>query len=177
MTKHVIDAAIDDTSTSYAYAWLERSHGYGHMNVNIRFAGPGYNRPGGCIKVTCQIGSGYEDSEQAHTIYCEKYGFDQDMGNGSLEDLENAIKVMRRIKKHLGKMYDTYGNAKSYAEYCQRILMGAGVKKLIADRDGFTRTSGMMRDKHMSNVGSQSLEALENMQSHLLAAFPKRRAA
>lgn len=173
MTKNNIDAVIDDSTKSYAYAWLEKSHGYGHMNVVIMLAGDSaYRRPEGAIKITCQIGG---DGDQSKRVYAQRFGFDQRYGHGSLEELELAVKMMRKIHKHMDKMYAEYGSAPTHADFCQRILLGAGVKQLIVEPNHWAG-GGAMRDKHMVGVGVASSYRLAAMEKELLQSFAARAA-
>jgi len=171
MTKNRIDAVIDNNTESYAYAWLERSHGYGHMNVIISLAGKNeYRRPEGCIKISSQIGG---EGEQSERIYAERFGFDQRYGHGSLEELEAGVKIMRKIEKRMKEMYETYGMPKTHAEFCQRILVASGAKQLIVEPNHWANGSAM-RDKEMVVVSAASAYKLEQMEKELLSFFSRK---
>lgn len=170
MTKNRIDALIDDHNTSYAYAWLEKSHGYGHMIIQINMVKTGeysYRRPDGVIKISCQIGG---EGDRCSRTYAERYGFDARMGDGTLNELEAAVTIMRKIERYMRKMYEENGSAPSYANYCQRVLNGAGVKHLILSPFHWSQ-GGNKRDMDLVSVGSSSAHRLDLMEKELLCVF------
>ena len=179
--KSRIDALIDDTTKMYAYAFLQRDRGsvYGHMYVEIRLPKSheySYKRPDGSIKISCQIGTDGAREAMFMKPYAERYGFDARHGDGTLDELEVAVKVMRKIKKGLDALYNTFGEAKNFADYCQRILTAAGVKNLIVEPDGWANI-GNLSEKLLVSVGPSSSYQLGEMENTLIAYFNQRKAA
>lgn len=173
MTKNFIQSVLDDDQISYAYAWLESSHGYGHMNVMICMAAgkDRYRRPEGGIKISCQIGGGDSSSlDDFHKKpYAVRYGFDQRYGSGTLDELEAAIKVMRKIQKGLDLMESMLGEPKDYSEFCQRVLIHSGAKYLIWSE--WWNQSGSLTDRAHCKVGAESMSALIAMEREMLKVY------
>lgn len=180
--KNHIDTIVADVTKSYAYAYLQkdRSSMYGHMIVEIRLArsaGCPYRRLDGSIKISCQIGTDGDHEDMFFKPYAQRYGFDARHGDGSLEELEIAVKVMRKIVKHMDKEYQTYGEPKTYADYCQRILVGAGVKNLIVEPNHWCGGGRNLSDMEMVLVGATSAYKLDQMEKELITSFVARRRA
>lgn len=176
MTKNPIDTIIDDCTKSYAYAFMREEHGYGHMMVNIHLTGKNeYSRPDGVVGISCQIGSTY-GGDQTRETYCWNYGFDARHGKGSLVELEEAVKVMRKIARKMQQMYDQFGAPKNYADYCQRVLLSAGVKTLIAEPGDGWAHGGQMQHKSLLCVGYESMRKLEQMETALVERFVRKAA-
>lgn len=154
MSHNEIDAIIDDRTKSYAVAWLEQSHGYGHMNVVIHLpAATEYSwRPECVIKVTCQIGG---ETRETHKPYCQKWGLETRFSNSpiSVEEIEMAAKLMRKIQRKLDSMNESTGFSDEYAELCQRVLIASGVKHLIAEPT-YWANGGRLPDKKLLKAGS-----------------------
>lgn len=170
MSSNLIDAIIDGKS-AYAYAFMTRDRSYGHMVVNIRL---GDNCPA-TIKVNCQIGSP-DGGRQNEEPYAIRFGASSNDDCIRTEDLERCLKVMRKIERYLEKVRFLYGNADTYAEYCQRILIGSGVATLIAEPNDGWVNGGLMKDKALIAVGAASQRKLKDMESALIGHFSRKAA-
>ena len=173
MTKHPVDVIIDNNEKSYAYSYISKDRDYGKMVVGISLTGNQYlSRPDGQIKISCQIGSTFDSGDQRERTYAWNYGFDARYGKGSLKELEQAVKIMRKIERHMDKMFEEYGEAVNFADYCQRVLIGANVKTLLSTNCGGWAVGGSLRDTcDIVLVGSSSMNELRNMEKSLVDAF------
>ncbi len=172
---NIIDSIIDGKS-AYAYAFMTSNCGYGHMIVNIRsearseFSG----RSNAMIKITCQIGSG--DGFDTRGPYAIRYGLSSNDDVILPADIETVSKMVKKIEKYLAKTEAEMGPTRTYAEFCQRILLGSGVGALITEpQDGWV-TGGRMSDKMLVNVGAASMKRLSQMEDNLIVAFSRKAA-
>lgn len=170
---------VNDTNVLYAHCWLERSpcDSHGHMLTEISMAGMYYKRPKGVIRINSQIGSTFGDSSMNKGLYAARVQFiPNGLNNGcDLDDMEVAIKVMRKIDKALRKLEDA-NKWHSFAEYCQAVLVGAGVKHLITECDkGWIRgANGDLANKDIYTVGEDSLARLTEMEKTLVQYFSEK---
>lgn len=177
-----IDAIIDGQE-AYAYGFMTKSdYGYGdrygHMTVNINLANKCdwmMRRPG-VIKITCQIGStALSYDEQCQKPYAFRYGYDSNGNEGSLDNLKAAVAALTKIEKYMAKVENDFGYAENFADYCQRVMLGAGVKHFISEPTGWSN-GGHMRDKDLDAVSRKSREKLDMMVSGLMQAFARKAA-
>lgn len=166
--------AIIDGKEPYAYAFMTREHGYGHMNVRIRLTEPQWSsRRPGSIMVSCQIGGDPDYKPHHEAPYAQRYGFDSENDQADLASLEQAVKMMKKIGKYLDKCHEANGNPDTYAEFCQRIVRGSGVKSLITETfEGWTN-GGLMVEKDLFTVGGDSRDRLVAMEKNLIQAFAR----
>lgn len=181
--KHPIDELIDDHKQAYAYARLQQDRGsdYGHMYVEIFLPSSGeysYRRPDGTIKISCQIGSDINgDEAMFFKPYAWRYGFDNRFGDGTLDELETAVKTMRKIKQRMDKLYQEIGNPETFADFSQRILIAAGIKSIITEPMLGWGNGGNMSEKELFRVGPGSASRLREMENELITVFSARRRA
>ena len=171
---HPIEKIIDDNSIPYAYAYMTKARDsiYGHMEIILRFTSPQhYSRPDGVIKITCQIGSDDPSCGGREAPYAQTYGFDPRYGKGSLPELEQAVKMMRKIERSLNVANKRMGRPTTFAMFAHRVILASGMKHMIAESFDGWANGGLMRDKELYTVGAKSLERLEVMEESLIAAF------
>lgn len=177
MSKKEIDAIIDGTEM-YAYAYLNREYGYGHMIVEIRLPATAKwsSRAGDLIEVRSQIG-GDSNDEWARKPYAighrYKSGFGGVGGCSELATLEAAVKYMRRIDKTLTKLYDELGNPSNTAEYAQRALVAVGCKNLVVHPGYWASSTHNISDGELYRVGATSAHYLKQMEEELIRKFER----
>ncbi len=169
-----ITKLLDGTTEGYAFAYLDMGREYGHMTLDIY---PGfqdrYARPNCTIRVTCQIGGGTED--QLKKPYAEKWGLTPFYDSIGLDDMERFIKVMRGIEKRLKDFTDELGYAKSYAELCQRILVGSKVRCMVAFSNMLERSAHTKVDhRRLIYTGGDTANHLQKMEAFLIDGFANR---
>lgn len=175
MSNSMINSIIDGKS-SYAYAYMTRDHGYGHMTIDIRPAvlTEWGSRQNGIIKISCQVGGGGDFDDRAP--YAIRYGMSTRDDVIQLDDIEPIAKMLKKIAKYLAKVESEMGRTYNYAEFCQRILLGSGVGALITEPDGGWVAGGRMSDKTLVTVGAASMRRLNQMQDNLIGAFSRKAA-
>lgn len=168
--KNPIDDLID-SGKGYAHAYMMQEHGYGHMIVKIRLGRQQWgSNSSGSVKVSCQIGG--EGAGQCSKPYAIRYGFDTD-GQSSLAELEIGVKLMRKITRYMNDVNAKVGHSATYAEECQRILDGSGVKQIIVKSGEGWAASGRMADSDLIDVGTESRIKLVAMEAALIKRFAK----
>lgn len=174
--KTKIDAIIDSRE-AYAYAFMTSNNGYGHMNVTIRMVNPQLSsRANGTISISCQIGSDFGSEKEFCLPYARRYGFQSGSDQATLEEVELATKVLRKIRRHMDKVEELDGPPDDYADFCHRILIGSGVKDLIAEpMDGWV-AGGRMCDKELFRIGGASKAKLKQMEANLIGRFSRKAA-
>lgn len=172
---NAIESIIDSNST-YAYAFMTRDREYGHMSVNIRLGEPEFGRNVGKLAITCQIGSYDGNFEQSSKTYAWSFGLNSHGDALKLPELERAVKIMKKVDRYLTKIEAEYGQPKSYAEHCQRILLGSGVTALITEPNDGWANGGLMADKKLFTIGARSMCRLIEMEANLCTAFARKAA-
>jgi hypothetical protein len=176
MSKFQIDSIID-SKAGYAYAYLlQNGREYGHMEVHIRLDLGEFEYRSNCmIKISCQVGSGqsFEYKESHQKPYAMRYGASSNQEVINLEDLEKLTKVMRKIDKYVAKIESEYGPAETYADFCQRVLIGSGVKFLITEPTDGWAMGGRKSDGELFNTGSDSKRQFDKMEQALIARFQR----
>lgn len=170
-----IQSILDDNSVIYAHAYLTKpNYGYAHMHIDIHLQGKNYlSRPDGVVRVSCQIGGEGEFSQRP---YAENVGYDRRYGDGSLEELEQAVKVMRKIQKKLDELYDQLGQPTCFADFAQRCLLGSGAKWLIANPHNWTNGALDPEQMEAFTIGSESRRRLDQMEQELITVFARKTA-
>lgn len=169
--------AIIGGKEPYAYAFMTREHGYGHMNVRIRLAESEWSsRRPGSIMVSCQIGGDPDYKPHHEAPYAQRYGFDSENDQADLASLESAVKMMKKIGKYMDKCYEANGNSDCYAEFCHRVVRGSGAKSLITEPHDGWANGGVMADKDLFTVGGDSRDRLAEMEKNLIQAFSRKEA-
>ena len=172
---NAIDSIIDSNST-HAYAFMTSDHSYGHMSINIRLGEHDIGRNVGRLAITCQIGSYDGNPEQHNAPYAWSFGVTCQYDAIKLPELERYVKVLKKVDRYLAKQEADYGPPKSYAEYCQRVLLGSGVTALITEPNDGWVNGGKMADKKLFTIGARSMCRLVEMEANLCAAFARKAA-
>lgn len=177
ITHQQIKSIIDDIEQPYAYAYLTQggSSDYGHMIVEIALPKSkeySYRRPDGVLKISCQIGSS-DASDRSVPSFWKPYawhlGFDARNGDGELDELEVAVKMLRRIHKYQNKT----DFSETFSEWCQRALVGAGVKHLITEGRFWLGSWRNVEGGDLTQVGTASAHMLNTMENALIGKFSK----
>lgn len=169
-----ITKLLDSSSEGYAFAYLDMGREYGHMTLDI-FPGftDRYARPNCCIRATCQIGGGMES--QLRRPYAERWGLTPFHDQVDLADAERFIKVMRNIEKRLNDFADELGQPRSYAELCQRILVGSKVRAFVRFDNIMERSAHTKADhRRLIFTGHDTAAHMAKMEQFMIDGFKDR---
>lgn len=119
-----------DLGLPHTQLYLTLGHGYGHVEVVIRnLIELEYNSNKPDIRITMQTGGDHG------TSYAWNFGVDSVYGYLHANMLIEAAKIMKRIEKKFHGMTDDFGSPATYAEYCQRFLLAAGINTVFVRQE------------------------------------------